>query len=156
MRYMVRNIRVFALGVLFTIGAQTWAADESQDDTLQSEEARMSYSLGYKMGVSVQKQALDIEIDVFLRGIRDVLAGTEPAMSEEEMRGLLAVYRKQRKEKEQQERKQLEEKNLKAGKEFLAENAKKEGVVVLPSGLQYEVIESGNGKTPGDKDRVPR
>lgn len=152
MRYRARNIGAFSLAVVLTAAARFGLADTTQDKVLMSEEARVSYSLGHKMGVTIKRQQLEMEIEPFMRGIRDVLTDTEPLMTDEEISAIREAYFQKRKETEEKKRKELAEKNLKAGQEFLAKNAEKEGVVVLPSGLQYKIIESGDGKQPGDKD----
>lgn len=154
MRCLVRTIGVFSLGVVLTAAADSGPADETQDKVLMSKEARASYSMGQTTGVTIKKQQFELEIEPFMRGIRDVLTDAEPLMTDEEMSAIRAAYLKKHKETAKKKRKELAKKNLKAGKEFLAENAENEGVVVLPSGLQYKIIESGDGEQPRGTDRV--
>jgi len=153
-RYLARNIGVFSLGVVLTATADSGLTDETPNEVAMSKEARVSYSLGHRMGFSIKKQQLEVELGPFMRGIRDVLTDAEPPMTDEEMSAISAAYFKERKETAEKKRKELAENNLKAGKEFLAENAEQEGVVVLPSGVQYKIIESGDGKQPSSWDRV--
>ena len=79
---------------------------------------------------------------------------TEPAISYEEASELLDKYFQQLQEKQAAEQAEIAEVMKKEGQEFLAANAKKEGVVVLPSGLQYKVIKEGSGRIPGPTDKV--
>jgi FKBP-type peptidyl-prolyl cis-trans isomerase len=141
---------------MLTAAADSGLADATQDKdkVLMSEEARASYSLGQKMGATIKRQQLETEIGPFMRGIRDALTGAEPLLTDEEMSAIRTAYFKKHQEMVENKKKELAAKNLEAGKEFLAENAEKEGVVALPSGLQYKIIESGDGKQPGIKDRV--
>ncbi len=114
---------------------------------------RVSYSIGLNMGRDFQKQQIEINADLLAQGVRDALAD-KPRLNEEEVRETLMALQTQLMEKQQVKLKELSDSNLKEGEAFLAENAKKDGVVTLPSGLQYKVIEEGSGKTPGSEDTV--
>ena len=154
MRYLGRIILVVSLGLVLSAAAHSQSADEPRDKELTSAEARLSYTLGRKMGTSIKNQKLDVELEPFMRGIRDVLMDAESLVPDEEMSEILKEFRVKRKAKVKKAREKLAAENLIAGQEFLAENAEKEGVVALPSGLQYRVLQSGDGKQPGDKDKV--
>jgi FKBP-type peptidyl-prolyl cis-trans isomerase FklB len=82
------------------------------------------------------------------------MAGNEPLMSREEMRTTLTNLQKSVAEAQKQKMLERAAKNLAAGKAFLQENAQKEGVKTLPSGLQYKIIKQGTGKIPGENDTV--
>lgn len=89
----------------------------------------------------------DMNVEDFVKGLKDVLTGAKPEMSHSEAQAVVNEhFRKLAEEAYTQ--------NKASGEAFLAENAKKEGVTVLPSGLQYEVITAGNGKKPSATDRV--
>jgi FKBP-type peptidyl-prolyl cis-trans isomerase FklB len=88
-----------------------------------------------------------INVEDFAQAIADVLNRKETAISHNEAREIVNKYFAELEEK-------MNAENIEKGKAFLAENAKKEGVVTLPSGLQYEVITEGNGKKPSATDRV--
>ncbi len=153
MRHLGRRIGAISLGVILT-AAHSRSADESRGKELASEKARISYSLGRKAGATIEEQKLDVELDPFMRGIRDVLTGAESPLTDEEMREVLETVRSDRMRREREEREALAAQNLKAGREFLAENARKDGVVVLTSGLQYRILQSGKGEQPGVNDKV--
>ncbi len=154
MRYLVRIIQIVLLGLVLSATAHSQSAEAPADEELKSEEARLSYTLGRKMGTSIKSEKLDVQTEPFLRGIHDVFMDVDSPVSEEEMKEILKTFRVARKEKVKKAREKLAAENLRVGEEFLAENAKKEGVVVLLSGLQYRVLQSGDGKQPSDKDKV--
>lgn len=108
----------------------------------------ISYALGLNIGLNFKDLgATDVNLDDFIAGMKDVLAGAEPKIKIEEAQSLIQGYlRKKNEEKSRAARKE--------GEDFLAENAKKEGVVTLPSGLQYQVLREGNGKKPKATDQV--
>ena len=91
---------------------------------------------------------------MLVKGIQDAVSGTEPLMTTEEMRATMVELRNKIIAAQQEEMKKKSQKNLEEGKAFLAENAKKDGVTTLPSGLQYKVIKEGTGKTPKANDSV--
>lgn len=109
-----------------------------------------SYGVGLNIGRQLSQEDVAINADAVAAGIRDALADAEPRISEET---IAAAFDKVR---EEQIRKQeaLADEVAKAGEAFLAENAKREGVTVTDSGLQYEVISSGSGEKPAASDTV--
>lgn len=109
---------------------------------------KLSYSLGLGIGRQLaQMGAKDINVDDFAQSIKDALAGKTPAVSDQEAQQIVNNFF--------EEQAQRQAAAAKAeGENFLAENAKKEGVVTLPSGLQYQVLREGNGKKPAATDVV--
>ena len=109
---------------------------------------KFSYGLGMGIGQNLLSMGVqDMNVEDFVKGLKDVLTGAKPEMSHSEAQAVVNEhFRKLAEEAYTQ--------NKASGEAFLAENAKKEGVTVLPSGLQYEVITAGNGKKPSATDRV--
>lgn len=109
---------------------------------------KLSYSLGLGIGRQLlQLGAKDLNVDDFAQSIRDILAGKKPAVSDEEAQQIVNQFFV--------EQEKVKSAAAKAeGENFLAENGKKEGVVTLPSGLQYTVLREGNGKRPSATDTV--
>lgn len=136
-----------------TEGAQNPTATQ-QTQVIKTQKDKLSYSFGLNIGKNLQQQEVDVSLDMLVRGIKDVLFGIEPLMTQEEVTEVLMAHQKERLAKQAEERKQAAEKNLKAGDEFLQKNKGKENVVTLPSGLQYRVIKSGTGKSPKADDAV--
>ena len=109
---------------------------------------KFSYAIGLGLGQNLLSMgAQGINVEDFAQAIADVLNRKETAISHNEAREIVNKYFAELEEK-------MNAENIEKGKAFLAENAKKEGVVTLPSGLQYEVITEGNGKKPSATDRV--
>lgn len=121
---------------------------------LETLEQKASYSFGVDFAKRLKQQGIDLDISALNRGIKDQTSGNTLAMEAGEMTQVKAEYTEQLRAKLVQEQQQLAAKNLEAGKQFLAENAKKEGVVTTASGLQYKVISSGDGKMPKAEDTV--
>jgi len=121
---------------------------------LKDQKDKESYSLGYQFGTSLKMQGVDINLDVYTSALRDSLADKQPQMTPEEMQSTIMGLRRRVADVQQKALKEQGEKNLAEGKVFLAENAKKEGVKTLPSGLQYKVLSEGKGKTPQKSDMV--
>ena len=121
---------------------------------MKEEKDRVSYSVGYQIGGDFKQQRTDIDPDAFLKGIEDALAEAEPPLSPEEMRAILQEMKAKILAGQRQQKQTAVEQYRGEGREFLAANAKKEGVVVLPSGLQYKILREGTGRTPGPDDRV--
>lgn len=109
---------------------------------------KFSYAIGLGIGQNLWSMgARGIQVEDFAQAIKDVLEGNKTAISHEEAREIVNKYFSELEEK-------INAENVAKGKAFLEENKKKEGVITLPSGLQYEVITEGNGKRPGATDRV--
>ena len=109
---------------------------------------KFSYAIGLGIGQNLLSMgAQGINVEDFAQAIADVLNRNELAMSHNEAREIVNKYFMELEEK-------MNAENIAKGKAFLEENAKKEGIVTLPSGLQYEVITEGNGKKPSATDRV--
>ena len=109
---------------------------------------KISYALG--LGIGQQLKSMNIEnfdIKEFSRSIEDVMAGRDTDMTAREAQVMLSEYF-QKKEKEQAEE------NIAKGKAYLEENGKREGVITTKSGLQYEVLTEGSGKSPKATDKV--
>lgn len=109
---------------------------------------KLSYSLGLGIGRQLsQLGAKNINVDDFAQSIKDALSGKEPAVSDEEAQQIVNQFFV--------EQEKVKSAAAKAeGENFLAENGKKEGVVTLPSGLQYTFLREGNGKRPSATDTV--
>ena len=116
---------------------------------------KVSYALGLGIGQQLaQMGANDLNIDDFAAAIKDVIAGNELKVSHRDAQTIVQEYFRKQEEKINAERASQGKVHKEAGEKYLAENAKKEGVITLPSGLQYQVLKEGNGKKPSAKDTV--
>jgi FKBP-type peptidyl-prolyl cis-trans isomerase len=121
---------------------------------LKTQKDKQSYALGVAVAKSFQSQGIDADPDVVAKGLKDVLAGGKLLMTDDEIRATMDAFQQQMTQKQAQAMSALAETNKKAGDAFLAENGKKDGVVALPSGLQYKILKTGEGKKPTDGDTV--
>lgn len=120
----------------------------------ESEEEKLSYSLGVTLGQSLVQDVEELDLDAFRQAIEDVYAGGELAMSEEQMAETLVRFQESAMASRQAQASQIAETNREAGETFLAENADEDGVEITASGLQYKVLESGDGASPSASDSV--
>ena len=123
-------------------------------DGLETLEQKASYSFGVDFAKRLKQQGIDLDINALNRGIADAAADKGLAFEEGEMNQFKAEYTQQLRARLMEQQQQQATKNLEAGKKFLAENAKKEGIITTASGLQYKVIKSGDGPTPKAEDTV--
>ena len=119
-----------------------------------SYEDKVGYSFGYIMGRGNADALKNMDLDAFLDGLKAASKGQSSALTDEEMSKVLKQFKKNAEAKQLIEHKNLADKNEKIGAEFLAENAKKPNIKVTKSGLQYEVIKQGSGKTPKASSKV--
>lgn len=113
-----------------------------------------SYAIGLNISRTLKAQGLELSLEALLLGIRDSFAGGKPRLTDQQMQAALQTFEREMSAKIQQQRQQSGEKNKVEGQAFLAQNAKKQGVVTLPSGLQYQVLQKGNGPSPKLNDTV--
>jgi FKBP-type peptidyl-prolyl cis-trans isomerase FklB len=118
--------------------------------TLQTTQDQASYALGLSIARQFKAEGLAVNVDAFAQAIRDVFAGTPPRLTDEQCQAAMTALQQELMAKQTE----AGSKNRQAGQAFLAANGKKEGVVTLPSGLQYKVLKSGNGPTPKLTDKV--
>ena len=133
--------------------AATPAAAATQPATLKDQKEKASYALGMNMGDFLRRQSVDIDTNILLQGLKDAMAG-KTLLTEEEARGVLMQLQSEMRAKQETKAKEAGEANKKEGEAFLAANKTKEGVVTLPSGLQYKIITQGTGPKPTATDTV--
>jgi len=116
---------------------------------------KVSYALGIGIGHQLANMGgAELNIDDFAQAVKDVLAGHELKVKSSEAQQIVQDYFAQQEQKISRQRAEQGKVHKEAGEKYLAENAKKAGVVTLPSGLQYQVLREGNGKKPSAKDSV--
>jgi len=122
--------------------------------TLKTQKDKVSYALGMNLGTNLHKQSVEVDPAIVLRGMKDALAGGKMLQTEDEARAALTQLQTEVRNKQQEKMKVAGEANRKEGVEFLAANKSKEGVVTLPSGLQYKILTEGTGPKPAASDTV--
>jgi peptidyl-prolyl cis-trans isomerase len=116
---------------------------------------KLSYALGIGIGSQLAGMgAKGLNIDDFAQAVKDVISGTPLKVNNAEAQSLVQAFFQEQEGKQRAAAAEAGKVAKAAGESFLAENAKKEGVVVLPSGLQYQVLKEGNGKKPSATDQV--
>jgi FKBP-type peptidyl-prolyl cis-trans isomerase len=148
--------RKMILTWLTVLGVAVLAAQVSAEETqvLKSEKDQLSYSLGAELGRNLQQQGIEVDLDFVIRGLKDGLSRGKLLIPEDDVRKILIGLQADVRRKQVQTRRIAGEDNKKAGDAFLAENKTKEGVVTLPSGLQYKILKAGDGKKPAETDTV--
>jgi len=141
---------ILVIGILVFVG-QVYGADEG---ALKSEKDKLSYTFGANFGKTLKQQEIEINTDMFLKGVKDGSSGEKLLLTDQEMKDTMTTFQKEMAAKQAEKRKVLAEKNKKEGEAFLTANKTKEGVKTLASGLQYKVITEGTGKTPKATDSV--
>jgi FKBP-type peptidyl-prolyl cis-trans isomerase FklB len=122
--------------------------------TLKTQKDKASYSIGLNIGKSMHKDSLDIDPSILLRGLKDGLAGSKPLLTDDEARAAMVTLQSEMRKKQEEKMLVQGEANKKEGEAFLADNKTKDGVVTLPSGLQYKVLKEGTGPKPVATDTV--
>ena len=116
---------------------------------------KVSYALGLGIGRQLSQMGADnLDIDDFAKAIKGILAGKKPEIDDAEAQTLVKDFFEKQEAKQRAAAAEKFKETKEKGEAYLAENAKKEGVVTLPSGLQYQVIKEGNGRRPKATDKV--
>jgi len=121
---------------------------------LTTQKQKGSYAIGLRIGGGLQKDGVELDAASLSRGIRDGLAGSKPLLTDQEAQAALTVMATEVRAKQQAKLEVISAANKKVGDAFLAENKGKEGVVTLPSGLQYKILKAGTGPKPSAEDSV--
>jgi FKBP-type peptidyl-prolyl cis-trans isomerase FklB len=146
----MKQIFIIFMSMTFLFGV--CSADKNLN--IEDRKVKLSYSVGYQVGSDFLRQGKDINPEVLLQGIQDALVGNDPLMTKQDIRTTLIDLQKNVAAAQAKKMIDQAEQNLAAGKAFLAENGEKEGVITLPSGLQYKVLTDGTGPTPTTSDTV--
>jgi FKBP-type peptidyl-prolyl cis-trans isomerase FklB len=148
---MYSRLFVVMFVLLFAVGC---SAEEAKvaELKLETPKDRISYTIGVNIGQDFKGQEVDVDTDILLMGLKDSLDGKELKLTDEEMIAEIQAFQQKMQEKMIAEMEASAGKNQAEGEAFLAENANKEGVVVTESGLQYKILEEGEGASPGAAD----
>jgi FKBP-type peptidyl-prolyl cis-trans isomerase FklB len=146
--------KILSRAVILGLGLGAMQAIAGEAPGLKTEKDKLSYSIGVDMGRNFKRQEIDVDPEVLMRGFKDSYQGSKLSLSDEEMQKITGEYQVKLREKQAGAMKKAAETNQKEGEAFLAANAKKEGVITLPSGLQYKVIKKGDGAIPKADDKV--
>jgi FKBP-type peptidyl-prolyl cis-trans isomerase FklB len=140
-----------AMCAAVALSGAAFAADAPE---LKTDKEKLSYSIGMDIGGNLKRQSVEVDPDLLAKGLKDSYGGGKTVLTEDESRKSIADFQKTLMAKQAETMKKLSEKNKADGEKFLAENAKKEGVKTLSSGLQYKELAPGTGKSPKSTDTV--
>ncbi|MCU1341455.1 MAG: FKBP-type peptidyl-prolyl cis-trans isomerase [Candidatus Acidoferrum typicum] len=130
------------------------AAKSQSPTTLNTPEDKLSYAIGLNIGRSLQKDAIAVDPDIVAQGVKDALSGGNTLLTDEEAKAAIVALQADLRKKQEETMKAAGDVNKKQGDAFLTANKAKEGVVTLPSGLQYKIVTPGKGPKPAATDTV--
>ncbi|MFY3775872.1 FKBP-type peptidyl-prolyl cis-trans isomerase [Marinobacter salsuginis] len=147
---------LLALALTGLVAGCSTPPEAPEQPKLDSTDQKVSYGMGLVLGERMGNDLPNLQMEQFLQGIQHGHAGDEEdkRMSREEIQQALMTYQQQLQEEQGKQMEELAQKNLEAGEAFLAENAEREGVETTESGLQYEILEQGDGEKPAATDTV--
>ena len=138
----------FAFIVLALVAAPALAQD------LETDKGKLSYAVGWDIGEDIQRRGAEFDVETIIAAIRDSAAKKDPQVPAEEMVALLTELQQKVRQEQAEAFQKLAEDNQAAADEFLQNNLSKNGIVALPSGVQYRIIEEGEGSRPGMENTV--
>lgn len=141
---------MMVLGMVF-LAVEVFA---QETPVLKTEKDKQSYAIGVEVTRNFKRQGFDLDLDLVIRGMKDAQTSNKLLLTNEEIVETLNRFGVEARQKKAGDRLAAGQENKKAGEEFLATNKNREGVVSLPSGLQYKVINEGSGKKPTRDDTV--
>ncbi|MFW5927290.1 MAG: FKBP-type peptidyl-prolyl cis-trans isomerase [Wenzhouxiangella sp.] len=139
--------------VLFMTLIGVMAAPALAQD-LESDEGKLGYAIGYEFGAELRSYDIDIELESVFEAVRDSYNQQDPQVEMDEMRQLMMALQEKVRQERMEEFQRLAEENKEKAEQFLAENRDKRGIQTLPSGVQYRIIEEGDGEHPSSDDVV--
>jgi len=147
---------LLALAMTGVVAGCSTPPETPDNPALDSTDQKVSYGMGLVLGERMSNDLPDLQMEQFLQGIQHGHAGDEATqrMSREEIQQALMTYQQEMQQKQAEQAEELAQKNAEAGEAFLAENANRDEVKTTESGLQYEVLEAGNGEKPAATDQV--
>lgn len=138
---------VLLAGLLWPLERASAAPPKASTEPAASERAELSYALGYEAGLDLGQRKLDVDIATVLRGVRDGYTRGKPEYPPQDMQRVVQAMQQRMVAQARAAFEKLAATNLQKARAFFAENGKKAGIVTLPSGVQYKVLESGGGNT---------
>lgn len=166
------NIKILSLATLFVISATVFSQAQSKKSTvktssnsskttkpkfmLKTQADKFSYAVGMNIAQGIKQQGFadSVNVAALSKALEDIIKGRKPMLTEEEAQMIIQTYFQSQQSKNGGAKSESGAKNEIEGKNFLAENKTKPGVVELPSGLQYQIIKEGSGEMPKATDKV--
>ena len=140
--------------VIFALLVLAVAANPAVAQDLSTDKGKLSYAVGWDIGEDIQRRGAEFDVETIIAAIRDSGAGNDPQVPAEEMVALLTELQQKVRQEQAEAFQKLADDNQAAADDFLQKNLSKNGIVALPSGVQYRIIEEGEGSRPGMEDTV--
>jgi FKBP-type peptidyl-prolyl cis-trans isomerase FklB len=135
--------------VIFAIIVLALAANTALAQDLTTDKGKLSYAYGWQVGQTIMSRGDEFDTEAIIAAIRDSAAANDPQIPAEEMAQELRAFQEKVRQENLEELQRLADENQAAADEFLAKNKSKNGIVAMPSGLQYRIIDEGEGARPG-------
>lgn len=148
------KMKLVAAAAMGLAMSTSMAATNAPSITLNNDTDKLSYSIGTDLGKNFKKQGIVISPEAMAKGLQDGMDGNKLLLTEQQQKDVLNKFQKDLMAKRTDEFNKKAEENKTKGESFLKENKSKEGIVALPSGLQYKVIKKGEGSKPTKEDTV--
>ena len=133
---------------------QAPAAKTPSAAAVTTPKGKTSYAIGLSIGKNLHRDAVDVDLNILLQGIKDAMAGGKVLMTDDEVKATLMALQEGARKRQEAMMQMAAGTNKKEGEAFLSANKSKEGVLVLPSGLQYKILKEGSGPKPTASDAV--
>lgn len=144
--------QILTLVILCGLGASMAMAQGAVP--LKTNADSLGYAVGLNIGNDFKKQGIVLNLETLMAGLQDAMGGKPTTLTDQQARAVLTAYQTQQQVKANAEKKAKADANLKKGEDFLAQNKTKPGIIVLPNGLQYEILVEGTGISPKSTDKV--
>ncbi len=154
MRWAVMSAGLVAVMGWSLLWAQEKETTLKEPVKLDTVNQRGSYIIGHNIGGQLKREGVEIDLDALLLGIGEAMAGKKMGIPPKDAQAVMQEFGRLAQEAQAEQKKNAGGKNLADAKKFLADNAKKDGIITTKSGLQYEVIKDGEGATPKATDKV--
>ena len=136
------------------VGCGETRNEQPQEVLLETTDARLSYGIGLRMGQRMAADGMEVDVPAYAAGLEDALAGGEAMLTEDEINAEMTAFQERRQAEAEAERVALAQTNLEAGRAYMEEMSGRAEVQTTESGLQYVVMEPGEGDSPVAEDSV--
>ena len=150
----IKVVGQLSLAALMVFLAGCGGASTEQEVTLESTDARLSYGIGLRMGQRISADGMQVDVAAYAAGLEDAVTGAEAMLTDEEINDEMSAFQERRQAEVEAERMGQGQSNLEAGRAYMEEMSANEDVQTTESGLQYIVIEPGEGDSPVAADSV--
>jgi FKBP-type peptidyl-prolyl cis-trans isomerase len=151
---MMRMFRLAALAAALLSTSAMAQAPAAGAAEPAMDRAKLSYAVGYQFGADLKERGVDVDVNAVIRALQDGFSGKDVAYPREELAQQMELLEGKLRREAEEKFRQLAADNKAASDKFMTENRAKKGIVALPSGIQYRVIEEGNGTRPTAKSEV--